>query len=98
MAELTETRVAVYIDFDNIIISEYDAVHGRGAFIKEKARGATGKTAEQIEHEMTAPVPSGRVSEADEIARTVAWLASSVAGHITGTNVTVDGGHTRGVT
>ena len=59
---------------------------------------ATGKTAEQIEHEMTAPVPSGRVSEADEIARTVAWLASPVAGHVTGTNVTVDGGHTRGVT
>jgi uncharacterized protein (TIGR00288 family) len=48
MAELTETRVAVYIDFDNIIISEYDAVHGRGTFIKEKARGATGKTADRL--------------------------------------------------
>lgn len=58
---------------------------------------ATGKTAEQIEHDMTAAVPSGRISEADEIARTVAWLASPAAGQITGTNVTVDGGHTRGV-
>ena len=48
MAEVTETRVAVYIDFDNIVISEYDAVHGRGAFIKEKARNATGKTAERL--------------------------------------------------
>ena len=24
------TRVAVYIDFDNIVISRYDQVHGRG--------------------------------------------------------------------
>ena len=49
MAELSETRVAVYIDFDNIIISQYDNVHGRGAFIKEKARTATGKTAERLQ-------------------------------------------------
>ena len=48
MADLTETRVAVYIDFDNIVISQYDALHGRGAFIKEKARTATGKTAERL--------------------------------------------------
>jgi len=59
---------------------------------------ATGKSAEQIEHDMTAAVPSGRISEADEIARTVTWLASPAAGQITGTNVTVDGGHTKGVT
>ena len=43
-----EPRVAVYIDFDNIVISQYDAVHGRGAFIKEKARNATGKTADRL--------------------------------------------------
>ena len=49
MAELSETRVAVYIDFDNIIISQYDNVHGRGAFIKEKARTATGKTADRLQ-------------------------------------------------
>jgi len=59
---------------------------------------ATGKSAEQLEHDMTAAVPSGRISEVDEIARTVTWLASPAAGQITGTNVTVDGGHTRGVT
>ncbi|MBC7780963.1 MAG: SDR family oxidoreductase [Proteobacteria bacterium] len=59
---------------------------------------STGKSAEQIEQQMTLAVPSGRVSEVDEVARTVAWLASSAAGHITGTNVTIDGGHTKGVT
>ncbi|HOT34858.1 MAG TPA: NYN domain-containing protein, partial [Rhodoglobus sp.] len=42
-------RVAVYIDFDNIVISQYDAVHGRGAFIKEKARGAAGKTGDRLQ-------------------------------------------------
>ena len=33
------TRVAVYIDFDNIVISRYDQVHGRGQFQRDKARG-----------------------------------------------------------
>lgn len=33
------TRVAVYIDFDNIVISRYDQVHGRGQFQRDRARG-----------------------------------------------------------
>jgi hypothetical protein len=33
------TRVAVYIDFDNIVISRYDQVHGRGQFQRDKLRG-----------------------------------------------------------
>jgi hypothetical protein len=32
-------RVAVYIDFDNIVISRYDQLHGRGQFQRDKARG-----------------------------------------------------------
>src|SRR5215211_7639076 len=32
-------RVAVYLDFDNIVISRYDQVHGRSSFQKDKARG-----------------------------------------------------------
>src|SRR5579862_3000211 len=32
-------RVAVYIDFDNIVISRYDQVHGRGQFQRDRARG-----------------------------------------------------------
>ena len=41
-------RVAVYIDFDNIVISRYDQVHGRGQFQRDKARGLsnTGKSAD----------------------------------------------------
>ncbi len=30
MAEPTDSRVAVYIDFDNIVISRYNQLHGRG--------------------------------------------------------------------
>ena len=33
------TRVAVYIDFDNIVISRYDQVNGRNQFQRDKARG-----------------------------------------------------------
>ena len=32
-------RVAVYIDFDNIVISRYDQVNGRGHFQRDKVRG-----------------------------------------------------------
>jgi uncharacterized LabA/DUF88 family protein len=32
-------RVAVYIDFDNIVISRYDQLHGRGQFQRDKVRG-----------------------------------------------------------
>jgi uncharacterized LabA/DUF88 family protein len=38
MTELN-TRVAVYLDFDNIVISRYDQVNGRNSFQKDKAKG-----------------------------------------------------------
>jgi uncharacterized LabA/DUF88 family protein len=31
--------VAVYLDFDNIVISRYDQVHGRNSFQKDRSRG-----------------------------------------------------------
>lgn len=40
MAEQGETRVAVYLDFDNIVISRYDQVHGRNSYQRDRARGA----------------------------------------------------------
>jgi uncharacterized LabA/DUF88 family protein len=38
MAEPTDTRVAVYIDFDNIVISRYDQRSKRGQFHKDEVR------------------------------------------------------------
>ncbi len=39
MTDGATTRVAVYLDFDNIVISRYDQVHGRNSFQKDKSRG-----------------------------------------------------------
>jgi uncharacterized LabA/DUF88 family protein len=39
MTEPGDTRVAVYIDFDNIVISRYDQMHGRNQFQRDKVRG-----------------------------------------------------------
>ncbi|MGW8481649.1 NYN domain-containing protein [Microbacterium sp. NPDC055903] len=38
MADPQNTRVAVYLDFDNIVISWYDRVHGRNAYGKDRQR------------------------------------------------------------
>jgi len=38
MAEPQESRVAVYLDFDNIVISWYDRVHGRNSYNKDRQR------------------------------------------------------------
>jgi hypothetical protein len=39
MTDATATRVAVYLDFDNIVISRYDQVNGRNSFQRDKAKG-----------------------------------------------------------
>ncbi len=38
MAEVGDNRVAVYIDFDNIVISLYNQLYGRGAFQSDRVR------------------------------------------------------------
>jgi len=40
MPEPTESRVGVYIDFDNVVISRYDQLWGRGDFMRDRARQA----------------------------------------------------------
>lgn len=39
MSEPTEARVAVYVDFDNIVISRYNQLHGPRQFQTDKVRG-----------------------------------------------------------
>jgi uncharacterized LabA/DUF88 family protein len=40
MSEPGDGRVAVYIDFDNIIISRYDQVHGRGSYMRDRPKSS----------------------------------------------------------
>ncbi|BBX58533.1 hypothetical protein MSHO_38780 [Mycobacterium shottsii] len=39
MTETSASRVAVYFDFDNIVISRYEQVHGRNTFHRDKSKG-----------------------------------------------------------
>ena len=39
MTDADADRVAVYLDFDNIVISRYDQVNGRSSFQKDKTKG-----------------------------------------------------------
>jgi len=41
MPEAADARVAVYIDFDNIVISRYHQLHGKGTFFRDKVRSRT---------------------------------------------------------
>jgi len=63
------------------------------SIIRTKAE-KTGKTYEAVKQEMAAEVPAGRISEPNEIANAIAFLATPAAGYINGINVPVDGGRT----
>ena len=47
---------------------------------------------EEVLQKIVATIPVGRLGEADEIARTVAFLASDEAGFVTGSTLSVNGG------
>ncbi|AXK45282.1 NYN domain-containing protein [Brachybacterium saurashtrense] len=48
MAESQDPRVAVYLDFDNIVMSWYDRVHGRQAYSRDRQRIAEDPTEPEI--------------------------------------------------
>lgn len=60
----------------------------------EKKAAQTGQSAEAIEAEMLKLIPARRFGLAEEVAATVAFLASPAASYISGTSVPVDGGRT----
>ncbi|GAB2516435.1 NYN domain-containing protein [Microbacterium petrolearium] len=45
---MTDTRVAVYLDFDNIVMSWYDRVHGRNSYSRDRSRIADDPTDPEI--------------------------------------------------
>src|SRR5699024_2841949 len=48
MAETQDSRVAVYLDFDNIVMSWYDRVHGRQSYSRDRQRIAADPTEPEI--------------------------------------------------
>lgn len=52
----------------------------------------TAELPEEIKQQMLARIPAGRLGSVDEIAATVAFLASPMAGYITGETIHVNGG------
>ena len=52
------------------------------------------RTFEEAKLEMISEIPAGRISESQEVAAAVAFLASPAAGYINGINLPVDGGRT----
>lgn len=48
MPDTSDPRVAVYLDFDNIVMSWYDRVHGRNAYSRDRQRIAEDPTEPEV--------------------------------------------------
>lgn len=56
-----------------------------------------GRSVEQVEADMLAHVPAGRMAEAHEVAAAAAFLASPAAAYISGVSLAVDGGRMQSI-
>lgn len=54
MPDSQSARVAVYLDFDNIVMSWYDRVHGRNAYARDRARIAENAAETEIAERLAA--------------------------------------------
>lgn len=54
MPDLQNARVAVYLDFDNIVMSWYDRVHGRNSYSRDRQRIADNPTDPEIAERLSA--------------------------------------------
>jgi len=78
----------------NNVLPGYTRTDRLAEIISERAR-RTGESIEAVETALRAHVPMGRFADPAEVAAAVAFLASPMAGYITGINLPVDGGRTQ---
>jgi len=60
MPDTQDARVAVYLDFDNIVMSWYDRVHGRNSYSRDRQKIAAGET-ESLERLAAATIDVGAI-------------------------------------
>ena len=53
MPDTLSPRVAVYLDFDNIVMSWYDRVHGRNAYSRDRQKIAENPMDPEIAERLT---------------------------------------------
>ena len=58
----------------------------------ERRAAGSGVPLDQLYAEMARDIPLGRVGNAEEVAKVIAFLASGAASYVTGTSVNLDGG------
>ena len=63
----------------------------------KRASELTGKTIDEVKAKRLAAIPMGRFVSADDIATTVLYLVSDLAGSVTGNSINVDGGECQAV-
>ncbi|MGY1695526.1 SDR family NAD(P)-dependent oxidoreductase [Geodermatophilus sp. SYSU D00814] len=85
-AELGESGITV----NAVCPGQVDTVMIRD-LIAERAR-LTGSSPEAVEQAMLARIPSRRMARPAEVADAYVWLASDMAGYVTGQSIVVDGG------
>jgi 3-oxoacyl-[acyl-carrier protein] reductase len=77
----------------NNVLPGYVDTQRQRALLNVKAE-QQGKTVEQVQQQVIAAVPMGRLGSPSELGTVVAFLASPGASYVTGVNLPVDGGRT----
>jgi len=80
----------------NAVCPGYFATDRVRELIKTKAKTSQ-KTAAQVESELIAQIPLGRMGDPEEFGNLIAFLASDLAGYVTGTAFQIDGGFVKGL-
>lgn len=83
------------ITVNNVLPGLTDTDRLRELIEKKAARAELGF--EEVARAMRMSVPAQRFAEPEEVAAAAAFLATPAAAYINGTNITVDGGRTRGL-